>query len=109
MCEIIPLKRPDILGTKPEAIKLVKAAICQGDKVYTGWRHFQILNFMKSIGCESPGSHNQGFVDQDGCFYRRSSCSYIASVNGQTKKYIDPLTSEDLWKVDGSPLEKQNE
>jgi hypothetical protein len=103
MIEHIDFKRPD-LKKRVEDIRLVKAAICYLDTVYTGWRHSHILWHMREIGLPRVRQEEQGFIDQFGAFYRRESCSFIALENGQVSRYIDPLTSEDLWDNDGNPL-----
>lgn len=102
--ECIPLKYNDTLDK--DQIRLVKAAVMDTDnKVYTGWRHWQILHHMKSIGCERRNTtDDQGFVDQYGNYYRRIVCSSIALVNGQLKDYKSPLLSEYLWGENGEKL-----
>lgn len=75
----IPLKRDNCI--KLENIKIVKAAIRQGDFVYTGWRHADILISMDDAGCDKPSYDDQGFIDQHGNFYRRSSADIIVRVN----------------------------
>lgn len=89
-----------------EDIKIVKAAIRQGEFVYTGWRHAAILMDMKDAGCSSPSYDDQGFVDQEGHFYRRSPAGTIVRMNEQVKEFINPsvLTSEDLWDNEGNQI-----
>lgn len=94
---------PDKMRSR-EDLRLVKAAIRCGDKVYTGWRHAAIMIDMRDAGIASYVSQDdQGFVDQDGYFYRRQCCGYIAFRNGQTKELKPNLLSEHLWDVDGTP------
>ena len=107
--ECIPYKTDGYKLDKDE-IKLVKAAIVDTDnKVYTGWRHSDILHHMKSIGCERRNTtDDQGFIDQHGNYYRRIVCSSITFANGQLKEFKQNVFSEDLWDNDGNPL-NQNE
>jgi hypothetical protein len=100
---IIDYKRPNnSLDVKD--IKFVKAAILYMDKVYVGWRHSDILWYMRDLGLPRVRQEEQGFIDQFGAFYRRKSCSFIALENGQVDRFIDTLTSEDLWDNEGNPL-----
>jgi hypothetical protein len=101
--EVIEYKRPQI--NKPiENIRFIKAAIIRRDKVYTGWRHSEIMRHMRECGEPYVSQEDQGFIDQEGFFYRRKSCSFIAYENKQVNTYKDPLTSEDLWDVNGNPV-----
>lgn len=103
--ECIPYKRDDFQKEKNET-RLVKAAIWCDDKVYTGWRHADIIRYLQSNGIPFPISqHAQGFIDQDGMYYRRIVCASIAHANGQTKDRKNILTSEDLWDMHGNPRE----
>lgn len=85
-------------------IVFVKAAVISEDQyVFIGWRHANILQYMKSIGCKPDKSeHAQGFIDELGNYYRRVICKNIALRNGQLKKQVYVLTSEDLWDKDGN-------
>lgn len=104
MIEKIPyMSMPN--NKKVRDIKLVKAAIVCGADVYTGWRHAHIIQYLASHDLihSKVTQDQQGFIDQDGVFYRREGCSGIAFMNGQTKTFINTLTSEDLWDVNGNP------
>lgn len=106
MITSIPYIQSAYSSEKPvHDIRLVKAAIRVDDKVYTGWRHAHIIQELaKSGSIQGPITQDQqGFIDQDGIFYRRVACSGIAFMNGQTKTFIRTLTSEDLWYDDGTP------
>ena len=102
--ECIPLKYDRDCDKRD--IKLVKAAVVDtDDKVYIGWRHWEILHHMKSIGCERRSTtDDQGFVDQYGNYYRRKVCSSITFANGQLKEFKDPVLSEYLWDDEGNPI-----
>ena len=102
--ECIPLQYNTTLDK--DEIKLVKAAVLDTDgKVYTGWRHWEILHHMKSIGCARRGTtDDQGFVDQHGNYYRRVVCGSITFANGQLKEFKNPVLSEYLWGENGEPL-----
>jgi hypothetical protein len=109
MIDIIPLKYnsgwPRVI--EREDIKIVKAAIRQDDKVYTGWRHAEIMYHMKEIGCKPVRQEDdKGFIDQMGHFYRRSAAGVIVRLNKQVTEFINQtvLTSEDLWDNEGNPL-----
>lgn len=86
-------------------IRLVKAAVVDSnDKVYTGWRHSDILQYMKSIGCEKrKTTDDQGFVDELGNYYRRIACKSIVYRNGQLNRKVIVVFSEDLWDKYGNP------
>jgi hypothetical protein len=103
-CGIIKYKEDD-RQKEYEDIRLVKAAIWYGDNVYTGWRHSNILWYMRDLGLPRVRENEyQGFVDQDGMFHHRKRCSVIAFRNKQVKEYKRVLTSEDLWDNSGQPL-----
>ena len=107
-CECIKYKEDDRLK-EHEEIRLVKAAIWWGENVYIGWRHSEILQYMKSLGLPRVRENeHQGFVDQDGQFHHRKRCSYIAVRNKQVKEFKRVLTSEDLWGNFGKPLKIDN-
>lgn len=105
MIEKIALKYNDHYVLERERIKIVKAAIRQGEFVYTGWRHAVIMCHMREIGCSPVSQDDQGFVDQLGHFYRRSPAGYIVRLNKQVSEFINAsvLTSEDLWDENGHP------
>jgi len=86
-------------------IVFVKAAVRFNDVVYTGWRHFQIINWMKETGHPKVKQDDQGFVDSNGYFYRRAAAKCVAIMNGQVDPQWDgnELTSEDLWDINGIP------
>jgi hypothetical protein len=102
--ECIPLKYNTQLDK--DEIRLVKAAVLDSDgKVYTGWRHWEILHHMKAIGCARRNTtDDQGFVDQHGNYFRRKVCSSITFANGQLKEFKDPVLSEYLWDEEGNPI-----
>lgn len=102
MIESIPYK--SIYDAKSiENNKLVKAAIRCGEVVYTGWRHAQIIAYLRENNlCDYVSQESQGFIDQLGNFYRRSPASCLAFKNKQCKEFIETLTSEDLWDINGN-------
>jgi hypothetical protein len=105
--DILPLKynREHPPAIERENIKIVAAAIRQGDKVYTGWRHSEIIYYMKENGCNYVSQDDQGFIDQGGHFYRRSAAKFIVLANKQiTETISSTLTSEDLWDREGRPI-----
>jgi hypothetical protein len=62
------------------------------------------MNWMKETGHPKVHHNDQGFVDSNGYFYKRSTAKCIAILNGQVKHIFNELTSEDLWTADGNPL-----
>lgn len=106
MIESLPYKRPIPSKRKHiKDIKLVKAAVHVDAVVYTGWRHSEIMCYLRENKLTTyVGQDAQGFVDQDGNFYRREACGCLAFLNGQTKECKSPLLSEHLWDVDGNPI-----
>jgi hypothetical protein len=94
---------------RPEG-KIVKAAIKIEDKIYVGWRHFQIRNqiiretdisridichIMSDSSCD-------GFVTENGFFLNREQALEYGRSIGQVNKLIGSvLTSEDLWNING--------
>jgi hypothetical protein len=85
-----------------ESIKISKAAVRQGEFVYTGWRHAEIMIEMREAGLNPVSQDDQGFVDQEGFFYRRIAADTIVRMNDQAKISGSILTSEDLWDRDGN-------
>lgn len=106
MIECIQFKDPNHPDMDQYKIKFVKAAIRIGDNVYLAWRHHLIINELGPTGKYKPNDFNdQGFIDQDGYYYgSRKFCGYWAWRNGQIKKQVRELTSEDLWDNNGNPL-----
>jgi hypothetical protein len=86
-----------------EDIRIVAAGVRQGEFVYTGWRHAEIILDMREAGLGYVSQDDQGFVDQGGFFYRRSAAGVIVRLNKQADFTGHVLTSEDLWDVDGVP------
>jgi hypothetical protein len=88
-----------------DGVKLVKAAIWVDSLVYTGWRHADIMWYLKEHNLVKHVSQDmQGFVDQYGNYYRRKAAGMVAFRNNQITEYVDPLTSEHLWDIDGNPI-----
>jgi hypothetical protein len=82
-----------------EDLKIVAAAIQYNGKIYTGWRH---ANIMRAIWDELGelvyiNQESQGFVDNNGKFWNRFQSCAIAHRAGQTHKCGYNITSEDLW------------
>lgn len=103
MIESIPYKSTYSANTV-ENNKLVKAAIRCGEVVYTGWRHAQIMVYLRDNDlCDYVSQESQGFIDQHGNFYRRGPASCVAFKSKQCKEFIETLTSEDLWDINGNP------
>ena len=100
----IDFKHPGKIDAKET--KLVKAAVRVDDAVYCGWRHFQVMWYIKELGIPGPISMDQqGFVDQHGNFFMRPCCATIVLMSGQIKTiHADrELLSEDLWDNEGNP------
>ena len=82
---------------------IVKAAIKYNDKVYTGKRHFSIIqDILKEYPDAYISQDIQGFVTDEGQFLRRAAslhhalkCGQIESVENLINSSV--LTSEDLW------------
>ena len=99
--------------------RIAKAALkCEG-KVYTGWRHAYIRDDLVEKGFTMEqinaafDSWNEGFVTESGRFLtRKQSLAYGMQI-GQidNSKLISPglLTSEDLWDMNGDPLEESDD
>jgi hypothetical protein len=105
MIEEIPFKNCMEIRKEPTDIVFKRAAIRLENRVFTGWRHAAIMAYMRENGINVYVNQDmQGFVDQDGCFYRRACCSYIAYRSGQTKELQHTLLSEHLWDYDGNPI-----
>lgn len=102
--EKLPLKynnrKPPALEI--EFIKITKAAIRQGEFVYTGWRHASIMAELRELGFGYINQDDQGFIDQDGHFYRRVAADTIVRITKQATIAGSILLSEDLWDHDGS-------
>ena len=76
---------------------LVASAILKNNKIYTGLRHYMILNTNSCLGVDLRGGI-QGFVDNNNKFYNRVEAKAYALKIGQiTSTISDVLTSEDLW------------
>lgn len=110
--EVLPLVLPPPWPTGwPERAehKIVKAAVKLGDKVYTGWRHADILSHLRHEGHArlSFGSQeDQGFVDNKGWFFDRHQSAKIAAGARQCtwdSIKCKMLLSEDVWDEDGTP------
>lgn len=105
MIDTIPFNDPNNADVDAYAIKFVKAAIRVGDNVFTEWRHHNIIRHLHGLGFKAIDVNDQGFVDQNGYYYgNRKFCGYWAWRNGQIKKQVRDLTSEDLWDAQGNPL-----
>jgi hypothetical protein len=79
--------------------KIVSAAVKRGSSVWEGRRHSDAIMAAVSAGCQPPiTQYEQGFVDEDGRFWRRFLAREMAIRAGQiSKDHEPPLTSEDLW------------
>ncbi len=84
-------------------LRIVKAAVTLGDRVFTGWRHSEILSHLGRIGTPQLSQDAQGFVADNGSFYNRYQSARIALHARQIKRLPHVLTSEDLWDNDGTP------
>jgi copper homeostasis protein CutC len=79
---------------------IMAAAIRQGDRVYTGRRHCEIICDIARLTGMLPGAVDLGFVTSDGDFVDRERAAEIALRAGQIKelKYNKTkLYSEELW------------
>jgi hypothetical protein len=92
--------------------RIVKAAIRLEGEIYTGYRHADILRDMRDLGISREKLHlldqnwDQGFITETGRFLsRKQAMNYGLYIGQITKTKSATLTSEDLWKVDGSPLD----
>jgi len=73
---------------------IVSSAILKGDKIYLGFRHYNIIH------AHEPGffkNCTQGFIDENGKFYDREAAAAHAYVNEQIKHPKTYLFSEDVW------------
>jgi hypothetical protein len=80
--------------------KIVAAAVKRDGVIVTGRRHCDcIRDAIRKHDWDIPvREEEQGFVDEDGDFYRRSAAAQIAMANGQLPKDFNKvLTSECLW------------
>lgn len=110
--EVLPLVLPPENRQEwPDRVdhKIVKAAIKFGDRVYVGWRHAYILDYLRNEGHERMSfghQDDQGFINHLGWFFDRQMSAKIASGSRQcTWDQIKAMTllSEDLWDGDGKP------
>lgn len=81
-------------------LKIVTAAVRLDDKVFTAWRHSDILSYLATPPTDPEA---QGFVADNGSFYNRYQSARIAYRARQIAHVPKMLTSEDLWDVDGTP------
>ncbi len=102
MSEIEVVNFARAVGTRD--VRSHRAAVRFGDKVYTGWRHSEIIKHVHALGKGYTTQDDQGFVDQRGNFYSRYQSARIAYRAKQTKILHPILISEDLWENDGTPL-----
>lgn len=66
--------------------------------IFTGKRHGDCFLNMKLLGIEHEKSTcEQGFMTDTNQFLDRNDAGSLAFINGQTKEFHRPLTSEDLW------------
>jgi hypothetical protein len=79
-------------------MEIKEAAILYNNKIYTGLRHYIIINYMKENGISIPIIGEQGFITDDYKFVDRKEAYYIALKANQIKeKRIPRLFSEDLY------------
>lgn len=88
----------DSLSMRP----VKEAAIKQGDRVWTGRRHGQIIQQMHSEGCPKVTAPMQGFITESGEFLSRSEAYERAILCGQIKEcgdsgHMRELVSEELY------------
>lgn len=76
---------------------ITAAAIVYEGKVYTGQRHWPIMQHLLTIGATFIPNSTQGFVTNKGRFVDRKIAAVIAFDAGQTKVQKSSLTSEDVW------------
>jgi len=77
---------------------IIKSAIRKNGKIYTGHRHYNILNNAEPFGFLRDGE--QGFVDENGIFLTREEAAIEAIKCGQIKQlkyHKSKLFSEDLY------------
>lgn len=83
-----------------------KAAILRNGNIYSisrpGRHHDVIRMIVESLGLQTIGDHEQGFVTSLGRFARRKPAAIIARAAGQIGEVKntspqDTLFSEDLW------------
>lgn len=106
MIDCIPFKNSDMIDPSVlYNVRFVKAAIRIDSVVYTDWRHYLIIKHLHDLGFKNTQVNDQGFVDQNGFYYKsRSFCAYWAWRNGQIKQKVGELTSEYLWDAQGNSL-----
>lgn len=79
-------------------MKITRAAVKIGDKVYEGRRHSDCIKLAVSDGAARVYQDQQGFVLDTGEFIDRKTAAAIAIENGQAIKPVGKiLFSEDLW------------
>lgn len=100
MIESIPLVE---IQPPVRDLTIVKAAVKLGDRVFTGWRHADILHHLIAAGTPQRDQEAQGFVADNGSFYNRYQSARIALRARQIGRLPHVLTSEDLWENDGTP------
>lgn len=91
------------LGVRPshlpygENMKIVKAAVKVGDKIYECRRHAEGIAAAIRDGASRVNQDEQGFITDEGTFVSRWKAARIAFKAGQTKEIKNPLMSEHLW------------
>lgn len=78
-------------------MKIVKAAIRIGNKIYECRRHFEGIQAAILDGADRINQDEQGFITDEGNFVSRAEAAKIAYEAGQTETIKNPLTSEHLW------------
>lgn len=78
-------------------MKIIKAAIKIGNKIYECRRHFEGIQAAVLDGADRVNQDQQGFITDEGKYVSREEAAKIAFKAGQTKKIKNPLMSEHLW------------
>ncbi len=77
--------------------RIVQAAILQDGEIFTGHRHYMIMNKIHDKTGKDPFLGEQGFVTDTGRFVSRTEAARIALRAGQIKLPKAELTSDDLY------------
>ena len=97
----IVYKRDEDYVSDPNAnqpTKIVSAAILINGRIWTGKRHaYLIYQILQDVENPKIPQKTQGFLADNGQFFRRKDANVIAFKAGQINELGNSLLSEELW------------
>ena len=72
--------------TESRSTRIVAAAILQNGRVWTGRRHFELIQQVKEDGGERVSQDQQGFWTDDDRFVMRTAALTVAIMHGQIEE-----------------------